>query len=703
MGRSAQRATQPVEQFFQFSLLGLLASGYCALAGSGALDLPTLIFTGAGLFLRLLLISGLVQFEIHPRWTAALTVLYIGFYPLDVMYVSQEFIPATVHLICFLAVARVMTATTNRDYFFVKLIAFLELLAATLLSDNLSFFVFLTLFMIFGVATFCCSEIRRSSQLSDVCVIGIPSFHGKLAGLTAGVTAGIIVLTGGLFFLLPRTARAAFRSLVSERYHLPGFSSEITLGQIGELKQQSTPVLHALIESPNDKLALKWRGSGLTQFDGKRWYNPPGQLEQIAARNGDMMITPAPQRNSGKVVSYKVHVSQIETDTLFLAGIPELIRVSGARTIVRGPGETYRTGFGSADGRTYWGVGNLPAPDAPPQIGIQPLPEQSFHEHLLLPGSTDSRILELARQAGTGSSALEQARSIERFLRTKYSYTTELLSEPVADPLAHFLFTRKEGHCEYFASAMAVMLRVVHIPSRVATGFQSGQYNPMTGLHVIRASDAHSWVEAWIPGKGWTTFDPTPPDSRQNQGFAAVWSQLLLYMDAADTFWRQWVVDYDIQRQISLVASVEHRTRRLNGNALLDSLKLSAQNAGAAAQLWGPWIMGAAALIVAGVFAGPHIWYALTHRRHSARIARGDAVASDAALLYNRMLAILRRRGVEKPAWLTPGEFARVVPPSDASLLVEQITLAYNDLRFGGNASAGPRMIRLLQELESCE
>jgi len=58
---------------------------------------------------------------------------------------------------------------------------------------------------------------------------------------------------------------------------------------------------------------------------------------------------------------------------------------------------------------------------------------------------------------------------------------------------------------------MAVMLRVLAIPSRVITGFQSGVYNPISGSQLIRSSDAHSWVEAWLPDRGWTTFDPTPP------------------------------------------------------------------------------------------------------------------------------------------------------------------------------------------------
>ena len=122
--------------------------------------------------------------------------------------------------------------------------------------------------------------------------------------------------------------------------------------------------------------------------------------------------------------------------------------------------------------------------------------------------------------AGAGTD-LERARAMERRLRTDYAYTLEMPSQKSADPLADFLFTRRRGYCEYFASAMAVMLRSIGVPARIATGFQSGLYNPITGLWVIRASDAHAWVEAWIPGNGWTTFDPTPPDPNGPRGRSA--------------------------------------------------------------------------------------------------------------------------------------------------------------------------------------
>ena len=97
------------------------------------------------------------------------------------------------------------------------------------------------------------------------------------------------------------------------------------------------------------------------------------------------------------------------------------------------------------------------------------------------------------------------------YLRRNFRYTLKLTGTPGRDPLAHFLFETRAGHCEYFASAMAVMLRAIGIPSREVNGFLPGEYNDLGGDYIVRASDAHSWVEAYFPGSGWITFDPTPP------------------------------------------------------------------------------------------------------------------------------------------------------------------------------------------------
>ena len=261
---SARPAVYAVEQFFQVSLLGLLSSGFLALAFSGYLDTVTIALTSLGLLVRAAaLILKRPSLGLPPAIANALTLAYIGFYPLDYIYVSQDFIPATVHLVCFLSVIRLLSAHTNRDYFFVKLLAFLELVAATLLSSNISFFVFLTLFIVFGVATFCCQEIRRSSQRPGRIATANLNFHSRLAALTATITIAIVLMTGGLFVLLPRTAQAAFRSLVPDKFHVTGFSNEISLGQIGRIQQSATPLVHIRIDNVNRAFAAEvaWRSA----------------------------------------------------------------------------------------------------------------------------------------------------------------------------------------------------------------------------------------------------------------------------------------------------------------------------------------------------------------------------------------------------------------------------------------------------------
>src|SRR3984893_17022538 len=158
------------------------------------------------------------------------TLAYAGFYPIDYFYVSGAFIPSTVHLVFFVAVVKIVTAKTNRDYLLLKVIAFLELLAACVLSYSLNFFVFLLLFLILGVATFTSSEMRDSGfQLQAATRISGRALAIRLAAVSLLVSAGILVITSGLFFFLPRTARAAFQHLVSHRYYVAGFSNRVVL------------------------------------------------------------------------------------------------------------------------------------------------------------------------------------------------------------------------------------------------------------------------------------------------------------------------------------------------------------------------------------------------------------------------------------------------------------------------------------------
>ena len=526
----------PVERFFEFSLLGLLASGYFAVAGSGFLDVPTISLMALALGLRALIAAGVFGVRTSPLAVAIVTVAYAAFYPLDYLFLSKDFLPATVHLVFFLAATRILTASTTRDYFFVKIIAFLELLAASVLSARLNFFAFLALFLLFAVATFASSEIR-SAGLRQAHIVRTNSkgLTLRLAALTVLLSLGITALTGALFFVLPRTARAALQHLVPARYHLAGFSSEVNLGETGEIQKQDTAVMHVWTEGYRPLPgALKWRGATLGSFDGRRWFNAPGvERVHISKDNGVFILAdPVQRRRAGSRLIYMVRLSDATGDNIFVTGVPEFLWIDSP--LLSGPvSGNLRLAFTSAPQTTYQAQSFLEPAAGDNTLTPGTLPLAARSAYLELP-SLDARVSELAREiTARDATARGQSRAIETYLRGHFGYTLDLPQTEPADPIAWFLFTRKKGHCEYFASTMAVMLRSLGVPARIVTGFQSGIFNPVSGRQVIRASDAHAWVEAWLPDRGWTVFDPTPPGD--SSAGVSLWTRMGFYTDAAAT------------------------------------------------------------------------------------------------------------------------------------------------------------------------
>jgi len=696
----ASASASQVDRFFELSLLGLLASGFLAVAGSGYLDVPTIVLTAGALLTRALMVAGLIRFELPPMVVTLLTLAYVGFYAADYFLISRSFIPAAIHLVFFVAVVKILTGSTDRDYLLLKVIAFLELLAACIVSASFNFFVFLLLFLVLGVATFASSEIRQSRKRGySPARIGGAGVTARLVGVVLSVSLAILAITAVLFFFLPRTARAAFQHLVSHRYHLVGFSNHVSLGEIGEIKQENVPVMHVKMDRPEDRvLALKWRGAALSEFNGRAWFNrpAPGQILQPDRAGLLRLDDESPHRN-GRYISYAVYLSDLAQDALFFAGTPQYLRIDSL--VVRRPFGNYSAQFTEARTVSYQVYSHLdsPAAAADPAL-VDPLPAAARETYLQLP-RLDPRIRELTENiVHGGARPATRAVMLEKYLRANYGYTLELPKVEPEDPLAFFLFHRKKGHCEYFASAMAVMLRVDGIPSRVITGFQSGIYNPISGAQLIRTSDAHSWVEAWLPERGWTTFDPTPPDPN-GTGLSA-WTRLSFYADAVDVFWQDWVLNYNLERQLQLASRVGESGRHIGFNWTDGPRWWSGRN-WSSLRDFGFVALGAIALAFLGKFLRRDGWRWWTTRQRLLKVQRGQGQASDATLLYQRMLKALRRRGIEKPAWLTPCEFARVLQEPELSGLVEDFTGAYNELRFGGKAEAAGRIFVLLERLET--
>jgi len=203
-----------------------------------------------------------------------------------------------------------------------------------------------------------------------------------------------------------------------------------------------------------------------------------------------------------------------------------------------------------------------------------------------------------------------------------------------------------------------------------------------------------------MPRRGWVTFDPTPADP--SPASAGWLSRAGLVLDAADQFWQDWVLGYDFEHQITLAARMQETGRQLRFTWMSDATTGFETGARAARRYAVP-ILIVFALAAAAIFYGPILLRKLRADLRVRRAQRGEAQASDATMLYERMLRVLEHRGLQKPPWLTPAEFARVLPASELAMLVEDLTGAYNEFRFGGRTDAAPRMVRLLRRIETLE
>src|SRR5205814_9888478 len=235
-----------------------------------------------------------------------------------------------------------------------------------------------------------------------------------------------------------------------------------------------------------------------------------------------------------------------------------------------------------------------------------------------------------------------------------------------------FLFVRRAGNCEYFASALAVMLRVVGIPSRVVNGFQRGEWNPYGGYWVVRMRDAHSWVEAHV-GTGWITLDPSP----RGDAPAAPLSTVTLYLDGLRMRWYRYVVGWSRQDQVHAAGAV----RRLAW-----SLPTTPGWAGTRAMRTPSLVLAVGVVVGAAVVWG----------------ARRARVAPRAPLptFYTRALARLARRGLRPGLYETAREFSARVGAEIPVLVtpLSRITTAYEAARFGGQ-NPTPQESRDLLEL----
>jgi hypothetical protein len=357
-------------------------------------------------------------------------------------------------------------------------------------------------------------------------------------------------------------------------------------------------------------------------------------------------------------------------------------------------------------------------------------PEEIKRFNLQQPHKLDHRIAQLAHDITRNSpNAYDKARAIESYFKTGFRYTLDLKSAG-DDPLSEFLFETREGHCEYFATAMTVMLRTLDIPARIVNGFQMGEYNELNGMYTVRESDAHSWVEAYFPrSASWIEFDPTPAaginDYTQGGLLGHLKGQLRRYTDALEVFWLNYIVTLDSDEQASIMVDLQHRLLKVKDRLLADYVvaKVWTRNLINKLIVGRSWDAGEMLKLLVGltILALSSLWLYIfvSHRKRKRlpptgygpwwhrlfilptwrrKLARRDYRQS-AVLFYEQMLATARRAGLVKQSHQTPIEFAA----ASGLAPIWEITAMYNQVRFGGaelNESESSRVSELLFELK---
>jgi len=729
----------PAEKYFRASLSLLVLTSILTLASTGKLDLFTSLIAPLAALQKGYRWWHGRPVELAPRAATWCLLVYLAFFPVDALFLSRFFVGgssnpplfalllAVVHFLIVAMLVRFYSASTDRDAHFLSMLAFAAILAAAILTVDTLFLTLFFLFLLSGVSTFIGLELRRGAAGTISPVPAHPETERKLnrslSFASLSVALGAILLGGMFFFFFPRFSAGYLGRVSFSPTLMTGFTEDVELGQIGEIKKSSAVVMRVETGKPIGYEWLRWRGIALTTFDGKRWSSNVINPRRLGTKADGWIHTPEPAQKeniSGQTVNYTVYLEPVATNAIFVPGRVLAVQgnFSGGATnsfaamqrnyLLTDETGTLKVPFGNFAAVRYAGNSRLPPRDAGRlRTAGADYSSDITSTYLQLPAELDRRIPDLAREiTKNAQTPFDKAQRIETYLRTRFAYTLNLSGRPGQDPLAHFLFETRAGHCEYFASAMAIMLRTLGIPSREVNGFLPGEYNDLGGDYIVRASDAHSWVEVYFPGNGWQVFDPTPSSGAGGTGFL---TRLGFYIDWMQMTWNEWVIGYDFAHQVTLAQNLQRGSKnwgesarawfdrkQQDGKRWLKSWQLEHGSLGYLL----PVVL--VLLLLALRYNVPA--EVIRRKRLFLRIRAAKPGRSDpqlASRLYAELLRVLARRGLPRAETQTPLEFAAAMDSPQLAPAVQEFTQLYVHARFGGAPCDTTRLGQLLEQVRA--
>ena len=505
------------------------------------------IFAWLENFPRLVLAAGLVigiLQEFKGRWYLKNWQFNLTLVPVFVWYALQYSnrnpIQPVVSVLVIMLAARLCGEKSIRNLMQINLLALFCLASRSLFELNPVFLVWLALLLLLVpvslvVLTFHAQDSAMTFTRKEV----------NRVVLTALLITLLTVPAMALLFpILPRTALPLWTFLNPSVSGSTGMSDKVEPGAVSSVAESRVLVFRA--EMTRQSTPPYWRGTVFNTIHGSSWTRTAAVPNETSVPAGRPVIqTIYPEPSASKILIGFDAPAEIPLPSVRMS--PDIV-FDYPRGLGRRVGYTVRSGAGGLlrssklINRDFYL--SVPA-DMSPQV-------RQLAEQIKKAGDTDQQRLKLVEQ---------------HFLNGGYRYSREGLPTG-RDAIQQFLFVSKQGHCEFFASSFALLLRASGVPARLVGGYLGGEYNEVGGYYLVSQDMAHVWVETYIAGKGWVRTDP----SRFATNAGAVWSthqkrtlaaRLRLLVDALDYRWNRSIVTYDFESQISQVRSAGSRLQAL--------------------------------------------------------------------------------------------------------------------------------------------
>ena len=701
----------PFEQAFALSSVLLATIAFSGLVFSQSVSLwlafPTAIIlmismlhAGGVLFVR----RAMAQVTVSPTlWNVLLMGSFVILL-IDLTVISRDLLPAGIHFLVVLLDIKLLTLQQRRDYRHLYAISLMAILAAAALTTDAWYVPVFLLYLLTAVWTLLLYHLTQETgettavvtpSSTAVCLMTSPGrITHRFFWLTNGTAVLTITLTLAIFFLIPRIGAGVLQKTNGEALRTTGFSDRVDLGTIGSVKQDPQIVMR--IELPDqpavEKDRLYLRGLAYDQYNGQSWSHSGTRRRSLnLVADGTFLTRPAGSRlpdSQSIPIRQDILLETLDTAVLFAAPFAEL--VSGEFLTVQADAMSgLHLPFPPSSRIRYSVTSQAPRLVADERIASILAYPDSIRSHYLQVPVGSEQVAGLAyRVSQQATTPFERTLAIQQHLLENYRYSLEADTTTLSHPLEEFLFTRKTGYCEHYATAMVVMLRAVGIPARLVTGFLATEWNEYGSYFTVRQRDAHAWVEVYFPHSGWITMDPTPTVS------AAVittrWEPLSQLGESLRLKWDRLFVHYSAKDQLAVVHGVREGSDALRERVSRWVSLLSAPISQVLSRLthmvrtFHPGMLG----LVTGVIVVGLALLLLILRDRIGLWATTHLPTSHQQLaivqLYARMVRTVEKHGVNKPPTATASEFARLIEQEwkSAGPIVADVITLYHQGRF---------------------